>query len=173
VRYRPILFQLSPNGLRSSTQDCSSSSSNFFGVDLQMAGLRQQARDQRTPVVKQKRCAERVLSRHLAAVPLPETEVTNSQQLTVSLIIRRFIQTWLDQAHLLWMDWDPFAVVCFPNYLALFFQTGGTVLYLNYYQCLFLQRLVVLSGRHFAFCLWLIIVTHVLRHHRRFVTEIL
>jgi hypothetical protein len=55
--------------------------------------MQQQARDQRTPVVKQKRCAERVLSRHLAAVPLPETKVTNSQQLTVFLIIRVFIQT--------------------------------------------------------------------------------
>jgi hypothetical protein len=46
--------------------------------------MQQQARDQEAPVVKQKRCAGRVLSRHLAAVPLPETEATNSQQLTLS-----------------------------------------------------------------------------------------
>lgn len=84
--------------------------------------MRQQARDQRTPVVKQKRCAERVLSRHLAAVPLPETKATNSTAADYFVIIRRFIQTWLDQAHLLWMDRDPSAdtkFVCFSNYLSL------------------------------------------------------
>lgn len=159
---RSILFQATPNAWLK-TIDSRLQFLFFFYIFFEpiyrWQAMQQQARDQKPPVVKQKRWAGRVLSCHLAAVPLPETKATHSSWLFRS---NKAFYTNLIGSRSFTLN-RPTSLadtnfVSSPNYLdLLYIQTETiTMLYLNCCQCLFCKDWCPVWYTHFAVSLWLL-----------------